>query len=366
MTGNQKTKQLLTQAREIGFDAVTLTRAATAATFSAFQCWLDAGMHGEMEYLQRHSDARRHPSSVLPEVKTVFVVALAYEKVNPLRCSQKTLAALATTSDCGIIAEYARGLDYHNVMRAKLQQLAETHHALFPDAKTRIAVDTAPILEREYAARAGIGWPGKNTMLINEPCGSRFFLGLLLSTIELDDMAPVEQTASVFESPEQNSFCGNCRRCIDACPTGALSPYQLDARKCLNYWSIEYRGDDIPAEIAAEFGKRLFGCETCQSICPFNQTKSHDVSQKTNGCACCPGHEKFRPTETKPGVPQASQHIDLQTLTLREQLELGVMSLSQIESLDESAFQREFSGTPLERLGLIRLKRNAVIVRRNI
>ena len=345
-------------------------------------------MHGEMQYLQRHGEARRHPSSVLHDVKTIFVVALSYAKVNPLRVPLKIFRGHAgsfdaktvdhtTVADYGIVAEYARGLDYHDVLRAKLQQLAEVHRQLFPDAKTRIAVDTAPILEREYAMRANVGRPGKNTMLINEQCGSRFFLGVLLSTVEFCETQV--ESCSFDVLPEQLSPCGNCRRCVDACPTGALTPYRLDARKCLNYWSIEYQGDDIPPEIAAKFGNRLFGCEICQSVCPFNRCADQSRSQNQGDnsdspqCICknCQPYEKFRPKTNASQTPQnlspanMLSQTDLTALSLREQLELGLMSLSQIESLDEDNFQREFVGTPLVRLGLARLKRNAAIVREN-
>ena len=379
------TERLLAKAREIGLDLIGVCRAMSAVTFPVFTNWLDEKMHGDisagdansgMSYLMRHREARRHPQSLLPDVKTTVVVGLSYESVNPgVKINAK--AALDTTRPLtkrtetfGIVAEYARGADYHDVMREKLRQLAETHRGLFPDAKTRIAVDTAPILEREYAWRAGLGWPGKNTMLINDRLGSRFFLGVLLSTAELceTDERPIFAEQNDFASlgPEQYSFCGNCRRCVDACPSGALAtPFRLDSRKCINYWSIEYTGDDIPPEIADQFGNRLFGCETCQRVCPFNHVNGNIASCEKSSCPTCQPHEKFRPNSDEASCPVAISPIDPAAMSLRGQFEAGIVSISHIENLDEAEFQRQFAGTPLIRLGLARLKRNATIVQRN-
>jgi epoxyqueuosine reductase len=315
-----------------------------------------------MSWLVRHCDARSHPEAVLSGVKSLIVVGLSYAAVNPAVMNPVVNLPKACPDGFGLVAEYARGLDYHDVMRTKLRQLAEMHHALFPDAKTRIAVDTAPILEREYAARAGLGLSGKNTMLINDRHGSRFFLGVLLSTAELEPVKSEKRKvksekgreihdslfftlhSSLFTS--RSSPCGDCRLCIDACPTGALAtPWKLDARKCINYWSIEHPDNDIPHEIAAKFGNRLFGCETCQSVCPFNRLVNSEERIVNSDFSLFTFHSSLP--------------------NLREQLEIGVMSLSQIENLDESEFHRLFAATPLIRLGLSRLKRNAAIVQEN-
>ena len=338
------TKQLLARACEIGFDPVGVCHAESAVTFPVYASWLaenvcDKACHG-MSYLVRHREARRHPEALLPGVKSLIVVGMGYAAVRHRIAGIGTTPAVSETrnlkSEFGQVAAYARGLDYHDVLQAKLRQLAETHKTLFPGEKTRIAVDTAPLLEREYAVRAGLGTIGKNTMLINERHGSRFFLGFLLSTVELAG-EPLPQDA-MFHAQERDSLCGSCRRCMDACPTGALAtPYRLSVGKCINYWSIEYQGHDIPHEITARFGNRLFGCDTCQSVCPLN----------TGGI----------PADT-PGTPTDN----LASHTLREQLEIGLMSLAQIENLDETEFHRQFDGTPLKRLGLPRLKRNAAIV----
>ena len=337
---DDRTEQLFAQALAIGFGPVGVCHAEPAATFPAFARWLGEIMHNGtcngMAWLVRHCEARRHPMAVLPDVKSLIVVGMSYGTVNPTAAQPSMLLP----DGFGLVAEYARGHDYHDVMRAKLRQLAKSHCTLFPHAKTRIAVDTAPLLEREFAVRVGLGRPGKNTMLINRQHGSRFFLGVLLSTAELhetvcDTTMPLPVT---FDSPEQHSFCGTCQRCVNACPTGALAtPYRLNAHKCINYWSIEHPGNDIPGEIADKFGNRLFGCDICQNVCPFN----------------------------KPNVKNDASLGDLALLSLRRQLESGMMSLSQIENLDENEFQRQFSGTPFMRLGLVRLKRNAAIVQAN-
>ena len=342
MASDHPTAQLLAKAREIGFDPVGVCRAEPAATFPAFADWLEETLRDGaccgLSWLVRHSDARRHPEAVLPDVKSLIVVGLSYSVVNPTGNSAVNLSTTCP-GGFGLVADYARGLDYHDVMRAKLRQLAETHHVLFPGAKTRIAVDTPPLLEREYAARARLGQHGKNTMLINDRHGSRFFIGLLLSTAELQEI----RARSVSKGQETTSPCGDCRRCIDACPTSALAtPYRLDAGKCINYWSIEHPGNDIPHEIAVHFGNRLFGCETCQSVCPFN-----------------------KPVKAASSKQALISPDELASRSLRELLETGMMSLSQIEGLDKSEFQRQFAGTSLIRLGLSRLKRNASIVREN-
>ncbi|MCL2348549.1 MAG: DUF1730 domain-containing protein [Planctomycetaceae bacterium] len=404
MTFDRQTEQLVSHAREIGFKPVGICPATEAVTFSSFERWLeqktrwngndgsddgsnDGGYDYGMDYLERHREARRHPLSVLRNVKSLLVVGLAYDSVNPppddsmpsttnietnvelLRSGNQTGPGDGETG-YGAIAEYARGFDYHDAVRSKLTQLAEMHRELFPDASTRIAVDTAPILEREYAFLAGLGWPGKNTMLINEQFGSRFFLGILLSTAGLTSHENNETRvldALCVGNMQTRSHCGNCRKCIDACPTGALdTPYQLDARKCLNYWTIEHRLDDIPLEIRKKTGNRLYGCDTCQTVCPYNRHCMRNAlkNRKRTDCQTCQPYEKFRPapieTESQTGE---NRREDFASLSLREQLIRGRMSLAAVEALDETTFQKQFAGTPILRLGLSRLKRNALTVR---
>ncbi|MDR1382426.1 MAG: tRNA epoxyqueuosine(34) reductase QueG [Planctomycetaceae bacterium] len=353
MPVQQKTEELMTFAHEIGIDNVGVCRAEASASYPFFERWLDEKKHGDtsvindtnytvnrgMTYLQRHREARKHPNSILPYVKSLVIVALNYESVNPLPQMSRTLSQL---EQFGVVAEYARGYDYHDIMRAKLKRLTEKHHELFPNATTRIVVDTAPIFEREYAMRAGLGRIGKNTLLLNDQYGSRFFLGVLLSTAELhiEPSQNISTEISLSCLPREKS-CENCGLCAKTCPVGALDiPYQLDARKCLNYWLIEYAGSNIPSEIRSQVGNRLFGCDTCVSVCPFNKRKVKTLSAEF--------FDEF-----------------LLQRNLRKQLEYGWLSINQIESLDEMAFHEQFSETPIFRLGLTRLKRNAAIVKEN-
>ncbi len=234
---------------------------AIPATISAghehFLRWLDAGLHAGMDYLQRHREARRHPEAVLRSVKSILVLAVSYETV--LESEDHPVKKLAG------LAEYARGVDYHIWIRRRLNLLAAEHRRLFPTARCRGAVDTAPLAERQLALEAGIGWQGKNTLIVSPQFGSKFFLAELLSTAEFEMDA-------VKKMPDR---CGSCSRCLDACPTGALKePGVLDARRCLNYWTIEHQDPaTIPTDIQDKRGKRFFGCDDCQKNCPWNKNR---------------------------------------------------------------------------------------------
>ncbi len=206
-----------------------------------------------MTFLERHREARRHPESVLRGVKTILVLAVSYEKV--LRGEEHPVQKLAG------LAEYARGVDYHTWIRRRLTKLAAEHRRLFPGEKCRGTVDTVPISERQLAIEAGLGLPGKNTLILTQKFGSNFFLAELLSTAEL----PTDDITHRNHDP-----CGTCRRCLDACPMGALAEHgALDARRCLNYWTIEHQGP-LPSEIRTKMGWRFFGCDECQKVCPWN------------------------------------------------------------------------------------------------
>ncbi|MDR1493931.1 MAG: tRNA epoxyqueuosine(34) reductase QueG [Planctomycetaceae bacterium] len=354
MTFSQKIEQLKTFAYEIGINKVGVCRAEAAASYPFFERWLDEKKHGDvsvgvedakssvnrgMTYLLRRREARKHPNSILRNVKSLMIVALNYDSVNP---PTQTTPTLSQPEQFGVVAEYARGCDYHDVVRAKLKRLEQKHRELFPEAASRIVADSAPILEREYALRAGLGRLGRNTLLLNEQCGSRFFLGVLLSTAEFyaEDLQQKNAEMPLSCLPREKS-CEHCGRCVAACPIGALDePYQLDARKCLNYWLIEFTGNEIPSAIRQRVGNRLFGCDTCASVCPFNQRNA------------------------KPSFAEISDE-DLRRMSLRRQLEHGCLSIACIESLDEAAFHEQFFGTPIFRLGLTNLKRNADVVKEN-
>ena len=248
------TQKLFATAGELGFELYGIANAEPPAHFDAFERWLQTGMNAEMTHFVRNFEARRHPEALLPGVRSVFMLGVSYSRV--LNSEPHPIRQLR-----GIV-EYARGIDYHRWIRSRLEMLAETHRELFPDGRCRGTVDTAPIFEKEYAAAAGLGIIGKNTLLVHPTFGSKIFLAALLST------EPLEPTPQ----PESFDPCGDCRRCLDACPMGALvEPFVLDARKCLSYWTLIHRGE-LPKEISAKRGNRFIGCDTCQRVCPYNRS----------------------------------------------------------------------------------------------
>src|SRR5689334_23565410 len=221
------------RARRLGFALAGVARAAEADGFPRLQEWLARGYAGEMAYMDRHADARRHPAAVLPAVRSVVMVGMEYGVMT----TQSPPVATGGLRPVGEIARYAAGPDYHDVLRARLNQLLSWVRAEFPDTTGRGVVDTAPLLERDFARRAGLGWIGKNTMLINKHRGSYFFLGALLLDLELTP-----------DEPHTAGHCGTCTACLDACPTGAFTgPGWLDARRCISYLTIELR-TQVPAE----------------------------------------------------------------------------------------------------------------------
>jgi epoxyqueuosine reductase len=249
------TRLVIDEARALGFHRVGIAPAGPSLSGAAYEAWLEAGMHGEMLYLAtgEHRAGRADVRALLGDARAVVVVALAHDP--------SLVPAARLTRPAGEVARYARGRDYHAVMKPRLRELAARvcRHAGRPVA-ARPCVDTAPVLERELAARAGLGFVGKNNMLIAPGLGSYVLLGELLLDVELE--------ASAAEPAP--SRCGECRACLDACPTGAfIGPFQLDARRCISYLTIENRGP-IPRELRAALGTRVFGCDVCQEVCPFN------------------------------------------------------------------------------------------------
>ena len=248
------TEPLLAAAKELGVELCGIVESGPPTHFDAFERWIQTGMNAGMEHFVRHFEARKHPEALLPGVRSILMLGISYAKV--LTSTPHPIRQLS-----GIV-EYARGTDYHRWIRHRLERLAEKHRELFPAGRSRGTVDTAPILEKEFAAAAGLGTIGKNTLLIHRTLGSKLFLAAFLSTEMLE---PTPQ-------PEPFDPCGECRRCLDACPTGALvEPFVLDARRCLSYWTLIHRGE-LPEEIAATRRHRFLGCDTCQSVCPNNRS----------------------------------------------------------------------------------------------
>ena len=244
--------EMIDRARALGFDSCKVTTAAPPRHEKEFQAWLREGAAGEMEWIGRGEEKRCDPQKVLPGARSVIVVALNYFQGGQLPEPQ--------TAQAGRIARYAWGDDYHELMLRKLEELSAF---LFERGGTqKCYVDTGPILERDYAAEAGIGWHGKSTMLIDPKLGTWFFLGEILTTLELPADAP------------QEPRCGSCQRCITACPTGAITePHRLDARRCISYLTIELKGA-IPLELRRLIGDRIYGCDDCLDACPWNRFAS--------------------------------------------------------------------------------------------
>jgi epoxyqueuosine reductase len=339
--------RLKEQALALGFDLAGIAPASEADGFDRLRDWLDRGFAGEMAYMHRHAEARRHPSAVLPEVRTVVMFGMTYgergtgsaerrtRNEKPLPEAERgekremppTYVQEASPAACGSssvrrsakIARYARGPDYHDVLRDRLNRLLHWLQTEVPGCVGRGVVDTAPLLERDFARRAGLGWIGKNTMLINKRRGSFLFLGALLVNLELQP-----------DAPHKASHCGTCTACLEACPTDAFAgPGWLDARRCISYLTIELRSS-IPTELRSPMGDWLFGCDICQEVCPWNKKPARDLM---------------------PSLADA----DVEAL---DPVELLKMS--------EEEFRQRFRGTALMRTRRRGLLRNAAIVLGNL
>ncbi len=322
---------LKAEARRLGFDLVGIAPAVTPDGIHAFLDWLDRGYAGQMEYLERREEAYGHPRHVLDGVRSVVMLEINYNTQAPARRGRGREKASATGEQVAgeeaiahtvpaRIARYALGsADYHDVIREKLRELTAFLRREAPTATARGIVDTAPLLERDFARLAGLGWFGKNTLLINKRLGSWFFLAALLVDIELE-----------YDAPHAATHCGTCTRCLDACPTQAfVEPYVLDARRCVSYLTIEHRGE-IPEDLHTGIGDWLFGCDICQEVCPWNRKA---------------------PVSTEPAFePQPGlQSVDAGELLM----------------LTDDKFHRRFSHTALARPGREGLVRNAAIVAAN-
>lgn len=249
----QRSAKVLAAANALGFSAAGVCDAGATDHAQTVRAWIADGKHGSMHYLAERLDAMLHPDGVLPGARSILCVADRYAAPRDRRVSEGPAV--------GWIARYARGGDYHRVLRRRLTALVEAIGRAAPEHETRAAVDTAPLLEREYAERAGIGRVGKNTLVIRRGEGSWFVLGEVLTTLELEP----SQNDKTKHDP-----CGTCTRCIDACPTQAITPFAVDGSRCLSYTTIEHRGPIDPA-LFAPTGDWLFGCDICQEVCPHNQ-----------------------------------------------------------------------------------------------
>lgn len=310
------TQSLKSEAQRLGFSLVGVCPAVSPQGYTRFEDWLERGFAGEMEYLGNRKESYRHPQSVLPEVRSVMVVGLNYytQPVQPAQAGQ------------GRISRYAWGAsDYHDLIRSRLKELKNYASSLLDPAlnsdqqtglRIRGVVDTAPLLEREFARMAGLGWFAKNTMLINPQQGSWFFLGALLFNCTLD-----------YDQPFETSHCGTCTACLDICPTDAFpEPGVLDANRCISYLTIEHRSS-IPAELRSGMGEWVFGCDLCQEVCPWNRKA---------------------PLSPEPAFQPQAGHNPLE--------------LRGLFQMTDRQFQIKFGNTPLWRAKRRGLLRNAAIV----
>jgi epoxyqueuosine reductase len=247
------TRALKKEAGRLGFELVGVCAASAPPHLDAYERWLAQGFAGSMSYLESHLPLKRDPEALLPGARSIVAVGLNYNQSRPEGRGRPR------------IAKYALGRDYHRVLRAKLAHLGKWLESEIPGSRSRACVDSAPILERDFAQMAGLGWYGKNTLLINSERGSWFFIGLLLTTVPFDSDAPAV------------GGCGTCRLCIDACPTGAIvqveDRWQVDARRCISYLTIEHAGE-IEPELQERMGGWTVGCDICQDVCPFNTPRS--------------------------------------------------------------------------------------------
>lgn len=303
------TQDIKEYARSLGFDLVGVAEAQPGPHSAFLDLWLQRGYAAEMHYLARDPERRKDPRVVLPGARSVVVCALNYYPGSEPAETEDPL--------CGVVARFARGQDYHSVMGARLRTLADfIRSRAGKPCETRAYVDTGPVLEREMGALAGIGQFGKNTLLISPKLGSYFFLGVVISTLSLE--ADWAQTKDI---------CGRCQRCLDACPTGALqSPYTLDSRRCIAYLTIEHRGV-IPRTLRPRMANRIFGCDICQEVCPWNRTRPRAALD-----------------------PEMAPHAQNQAPSLLEWLHM-----------DEAEFSWRFRGSPIRRAKRRGLLRNIAV-----
>ena len=297
--------RLAAEAREAGFTAIGLCRPdALPEAMERLRTFLEEGRHGQMAWMEDRARWRGDPAALWPEARSVVLLADSYApEHDPLE--------VLSQPDRAAVSVYAQGKDYHDTVKPRLKRLLRWLLAEVPEAQGKVFVDTAPLMEKPLAQAAGLGWQGKHTNLLGREFGNWVFLGAILSTVDLPPDAA------------EASHCGSCRRCLDACPTGAFpAPYQLDATRCISYLTIEHRGS-VPEELRGKLGNRIYGCDDCLAVCPWN---------------------KFS---------QAASEMRY----LREE---GPPRLSDLATLDDASFRARFAGSPVKRIGLARFLRNVL------
>lgn len=336
-------REVVAMCERLGFALAGVCDAAPSARAEFFRRWLGEGRHGEMAWLARNIEARLDPSALLPGARSVISVADQYairERMGGIDTSETPARSPSPAAENvgilshgerglrdrqeGRVARYARGDDYHEVMKGRLHALCDALRERFPSEEFRACVDTAPVMEREMAARAGLGWIGKHTLLIHPRMGSWLFLGEVVTTLR------VEGASRADPVPDH---CGSCTRCIDACPTQAITPYSVDARRCISYLTIEHRSPIEDGALRAGVGEWLFGCDVCQEVCPHNSARDNadDLGAR---------HEAYSPR--------------FESLDAR-----GVAAWTEVDR------RRTLAGSAMKRANLEMLRRNAQIVIEN-
>jgi len=324
------TEQIRTRALELGFSKVGIARAESLSLeHDRLQQWLTRGYHGEMKWMERDTAQRADPRRFWPQARSIVVVAMNYYTPHEHRTGSRLGVRAASDSDrienasdidsaTGKVSRYAWGADYHEIVGDKLRELLAWIKAQWPAAEGKICVDIQPLMDKAWAARAGLGWIGKHTNLITNEFGSWVFIGELLLNLNLD--------ADQLEVADQ---CGSCSLCLDACPTNALSePYVLDANLCISHATIESRAPEIRQEVAAHLEDWLYGCDICQDVCPWNQMTPASAE------------DRFQPRDGNVNA-----------------------SLSEIETLNQDAYALRFRGSAMKRAKLSGLQRNARALR---
>jgi epoxyqueuosine reductase len=303
------------QAESLGFDSLRITDTHLGLASERLQEWLAEGRHGHMEYMQRHADLRSNPQLLVPGTVRVICVSMNYL---PPESDFDTEWQRLEDHSQAVVSLYARGRDYHKVLRNRLQEFAKAIEEKIGAFGYRVFTDSAPLMEVELARKAGLGWRGKHTLLLNRESGSTFFLGEILVDVPL----PLDE--------EQEDHCGTCQSCIDVCPTQAITaPYQLDARRCISYLTIE-NPEAIPVEFRSAMGNRVYGCDDCQLICPWNK-----FAKRTQ-------------------LPDFAQRHGL-----------GQASLLHLWSWTESEFEQRHEGSAIRRIGYSRWRRNLAVAMGN-
>ncbi len=305
-------QEIRAKAAELGFVACGFARADAAPEAGPrLLRWLDEGRHGEMAWMDARKAQRASPNALWPEARSVIALGLSY-------APERDPLALAGESEIGRISVYAQGGDYHKTVKQGLKALARWLVERIP-SELKVFVDTAPVMEKPLAASAGIGWQGKHTNLLSREHGNWLFLGIIYTTLELEPDAP------------GRDHCGSCFRCIAACPTGAITaPREIDARKCISYLTIELAGP-IPTEYRAAIGNRIYGCDDCLAVCPWNRFAEQAAANRAF-------------------LPRA---------------ELAEPRLADLLALNDAAFRDMFSGSPIKRIGRNRFIRNCLIAAGN-